>query len=282
MSVDSLVERNIELTRNHSIISFKDTIILSLLFCRDLFDIFYNIAESYKSKPIETPFADFTSYLYKLKDRRYSKITSFRRLRKEKIIRVQKEKISFDLSSKFYQELVNFKFRFFVAPEKWDGNWTLVLFDIPEQYRSHRNYLRKFLVKLGFVQWQRSVWVTINKVSNWLNKVFENWDLGLDLWSFQAKSLFQGNDQKAIKELFSYEDLESEYEVFVENAQSAIKNKNEAKLKQFLEYFPDLILNDRGVPGEFFDDPKIRQKLWKVSQRMKDALMDCDSSVCAT
>lgn len=269
----NLVKRDVELNRSLSLTSFKDIIILSLLFSRDLFDLAYNIAEGYKSKPIETPFSDFASYLHKLKGRRHSRITSFRRLRKEKVIEIKDSKVSFDLSSDYYQKLISLKFRFFVAPKKWDGNWTLVLFDIPEQHRSYRDYLRKFLKKLGFVQWQRSVWVTINDVSDWLNKVFKNWDLGLKLWSLKAKSLSAANDKEAIRELFLNDNLEGEYEVFIKKGRSAIKNENTSQLKQLLKRLPELILKDRGIPAEFFNNSDIRRELWQMSRRMKDKLM---------
>ncbi|MEK7607292.1 MAG: hypothetical protein AAB444_03810 [Patescibacteria group bacterium] len=42
----------------------------------------------------------------------------------------------------------------------WDGNWRMVLFDVPETKRQFRDYLRTLLKQLGFLQWQRSVWVS--------------------------------------------------------------------------------------------------------------------------
>lgn len=44
-------------------------------------------------------------------------------------------------------------------PVKWDGNWRVVLFDIPEDKRSERDSLRTRLLNLGFFELQRSVLV---------------------------------------------------------------------------------------------------------------------------
>lgn len=44
-------------------------------------------------------------------------------------------------------------------PIKWDGNWRVVLFDIPEEKRDARDSLRKRLLDLGFFELQRSVLV---------------------------------------------------------------------------------------------------------------------------
>ncbi|MBI2552262.1 CRISPR-associated endonuclease Cas2 [Candidatus Uhrbacteria bacterium] len=44
--------------------------------------------------------------------------------------------------------------------QKWDRAWRVVIFDIPERLRKHRDHLRKLLKASGFQMWQFSVWVT--------------------------------------------------------------------------------------------------------------------------
>lgn len=41
----------------------------------------------------------------------------------------------------------------------WDGKWFLVFFDVPEIERNKRNYLRQYLKKIGFYQYQQSVYL---------------------------------------------------------------------------------------------------------------------------
>jgi DNA-binding transcriptional regulator PaaX len=43
--------------------------------------------------------------------------------------------------------------------KKWDGKWRIVIFDIPEKYRTTRDSLRTQLSQIGFVKIQNSVWV---------------------------------------------------------------------------------------------------------------------------
>ncbi len=43
--------------------------------------------------------------------------------------------------------------------KKWNKKWFLVFFDVPEIQRNKRNYLRKFLVDIGFYQYQKSVYI---------------------------------------------------------------------------------------------------------------------------
>lgn len=43
--------------------------------------------------------------------------------------------------------------------KKWKGKWYAIFFDIPEIQRNKRDYLRKFLKKLGFYPYQKSVYL---------------------------------------------------------------------------------------------------------------------------
>jgi CRISPR-associated endonuclease Cas2 len=43
--------------------------------------------------------------------------------------------------------------------KKWNGKWFMVFFDVPEIQRNKRDYLRGFLVKLGFYPYQKSVYL---------------------------------------------------------------------------------------------------------------------------
>jgi len=42
---------------------------------------------------------------------------------------------------------------------KWQGKWFLVVFDVPEDERNKRYYLRRFLKEVGFYRYQQSVYV---------------------------------------------------------------------------------------------------------------------------
>lgn len=48
----------------------------------------------------------------------------------------------------------------FLAKREWRGKWLAVVFDIPERYRGIRSVLRRFLRSMGFVNFQRSLWLT--------------------------------------------------------------------------------------------------------------------------
>ncbi len=44
-------------------------------------------------------------------------------------------------------------------PNRWDNKWRLVMFDLPIRFSKGRDALRFKLKQLGFVQFQKSVWI---------------------------------------------------------------------------------------------------------------------------
>jgi len=51
--------------------------------------------------------------------------------------------------------LLNFKRK----TKKWNKRWFLVFFDVPETQKNKRDYLRRFLVYIGFYQYQKSIYI---------------------------------------------------------------------------------------------------------------------------
>jgi DNA-binding transcriptional regulator PaaX len=43
-------------------------------------------------------------------------------------------------------------------PQRWDGKWRVLIFDVAERHRGLRDKMRASLVALGFVRLQNSVW----------------------------------------------------------------------------------------------------------------------------
>ncbi len=43
--------------------------------------------------------------------------------------------------------------------KRWNGKWFIIIFDVPEDQRNKRDYLRNFLREIGFYQYQQSVYI---------------------------------------------------------------------------------------------------------------------------
>jgi DNA-binding transcriptional regulator PaaX len=64
--------------------------------------------------------------------------------------------------------------------EKWDGKWRVVIWDIPEKRRSARDVLRFKLKQLGFIRWQRSVWISKKNCTKLLRDYIKS--VGISDW----------------------------------------------------------------------------------------------------
>jgi len=75
-----------------------------------------------------------------------------------------------------------------LSGKKWDQRWRIVIFDIDERRRRHRDLLRKELKEYGFRKLQRSVWVTPYPCEDFITLL--KFDLGLG-----AKVLYIESDK---------------------------------------------------------------------------------------
>lgn len=58
-------------------------------------------------------------------------------------------------------------------PAKWDGEWRIVIFDIPERFKKAREALREKLKELGFIKLQQSVFVFPYECEDEINFIME-------------------------------------------------------------------------------------------------------------
>ncbi|MFH1854992.1 MAG: hypothetical protein ABH810_01105 [bacterium] len=88
---------------------------------------------------------------------------SLNKIFKDRFVRVihKKNTTTLKITEKGRTKLVNFDIDTIkIKSSKWDGKWKFVIFDIPEKSRIARDVLRRKLKEIGFVQLQKSVWVS--------------------------------------------------------------------------------------------------------------------------
>lgn len=62
-------------------------------------------------------------------------------------------------------------------PDKWDGKWRIVVFDIPEKKKRAREALRNKLQELGFKELQKSVFVFPYECEDEINFIMEIFEI---------------------------------------------------------------------------------------------------------
>lgn len=83
-------------------------------------------------------------------------------------------------------------------PPKWDGEWRIVIFDIPERFKKAREALRIKLKELGFLELQKSVFVFPYECENEINFIMEIFLIRPFVRFVRAKS-FTNEEQLKIK-----------------------------------------------------------------------------------
>ena len=83
-------------------------------------------------------------------------------------------------------------------PLKWDGEWRIVIFDIPEKFKKAREALRMKLKELGFLELQKSVFVLPYECEDEINFIVEIFLIRPFVRFIRAKS-FTNEEQLKIK-----------------------------------------------------------------------------------
>lgn len=88
-----------------------------------------------------------------------------RRLEKQKIIDLKRDgdKVFVYLKNKYHPKIIKYSIKSILnlklKKKKWEKKWIIVFFDIPEEERNKREYLRNFLKEIGFYPYQKSVYI---------------------------------------------------------------------------------------------------------------------------
>lgn len=83
-------------------------------------------------------------------------------------------------------------------PKKWDGNWRLVIFDIPERIKKVREALRMHLRNLGFCELQKSVFICPFPCAEEVNQIVDFYDVHEHVRIIIAHSL--DNEEKLMRQ----------------------------------------------------------------------------------
>lgn len=102
--------------------------------------------------------------------------TSIYRLKKRGLITIDKKNQNLCLTKKGNTQAMsaNFYLKSLIftrsqnKKEKWDGRWRIIIFDIPEKLRNLRDGLRSLISEIGFVEFQKSVWIYPYKVPDFI------------------------------------------------------------------------------------------------------------------
>ena len=92
-------------------------------------------------------------------------LRALKKLEKNEVLNIQENdgKVTVYLKNEKHPKIVEYSIQILLDFKKknkqWNGKWFLVFFDVPETQRNKRDFLRRYLIKLGFYQYQKSVYL---------------------------------------------------------------------------------------------------------------------------
>lgn len=121
--------------------------------------------------------AYWEKYNDKKKKERWAKMISH--LRKKGYLNVKdlKNKKAIIITSKGVEKILRIKVGLGKMKQRKDKKWQMVLFDIPEDRRRHRDLFRKQLKYLGYKRLQRSIWICPYDVLELTQRLVKNYKL---------------------------------------------------------------------------------------------------------
>lgn len=159
----------------------------------------------------------------------------------------------------FYKEFPLSKLR----EKKWNGYWTIVMYDFPEKLRNKRNNLRKKLIEIGFGSPQESVIITPLPLDAPTQEFIEGEDNENFAWVLTAKRVLGMTNREVAIKAWDLDRLNSLYKELFESIQ-LIKGLNNKDLQtKWGEYFLALENTDPYLPFELLPNEWYGEKCRK-------------------
>jgi phenylacetic acid degradation operon negative regulatory protein len=84
-------------------------------------------------------------------------------------------------------------------PKRWDKKWRVVVFDIPEKNKKLRDEFRRRLKKLGFVEFQKSVFAHPHPCEDEINTLINFFDLRENVRCLESTLSYDADLRKHFK-----------------------------------------------------------------------------------
>lgn len=125
-----------------------------------------------------------------------------------------------------------------LANRIWRGWWLVITFDIPEIDRKTRNFIRRQLTNIGFVQWQKSVYVSPHDIADDMAKLLRDNNLEDKVVPMISKRILAGSDWDFARRIFHIEKIEKQYRLLISKLENSLKVKNPQEFlrRQFGRY----------------------------------------------
>jgi len=99
--------------------------------------------------------------------------------------------------------------------EQWDGQWRMLVYNVPESKRELRSQLRQELKWLGWGALSNSLWITPNKILDITQEHLRSYRINRYVEIFEAKHMAFSSEQELVKQCWDWPEIEARYEDFL-------------------------------------------------------------------
>ncbi|RPF53893.1 phenylacetic acid degradation operon negative regulatory protein PaaX [Aquisalibacillus elongatus] len=101
------------------------------------------------------------------------------------------------------------------AAPHWDGQWRMLIYNIPEHKRNLRDELRKELVWSGFGSLSNSCWITPNPLEEQVHRMIEKYDISDYVTFFKGTYEGMGKAEDLIYQCWDLDEVNDKYSEFI-------------------------------------------------------------------
>lgn len=159
--------------------------------------------------------------------------------------------------------------------QKWNGYWTILMYDFPESLRNLRNELRTKLIELGFGSPQESVLITPLPLHQVSQELIEGSEVEKLTWVLKAKRVLGVANREIAERAWGLNELNSLYLKLIQVLPEVKRTDNQDLLPQWREYFLALDAADPYLPFELLPENWAGEKCKKLFTKfsLKDLLI---------
>ncbi len=163
----------------------------------------------------------------------------------------------------------------------WDGQWRLILFDVPVGQNAQRERLWRYLREKNFGCLQKSVWITTNSLEA-ERQILRDDNISVNsLILLQARPCAGESDAEIVTGAWDFERINRRYtrylKVLAERPDGALRSEARAKALQRWaaserEAWLDAVVNDPLLPAQILPPDYLGQQAWRTRVKvLKDA-----------
>ena len=166
---------------------------------------------------------------------------------------------------------------------KWDGQWRIMTYSVPEEKRELRNQIRKELGWTGFGLISNSTWVSPNPLEDQIMEMIHTYELEEYTMLFSSGSIVSHTNQEIIEKGWNLEEISQEYDQFIEQYKRKYEELKErtwngslTDVQSFIERttlvheYRKFLFKDPGFPLDLlppdWNGLKARELFWNIHQ----------------